>query len=69
MRFIKIEDRHGRVYAVNADTVSHMHFEINSKVVWIYLTSRACIESQFTDINHAVDYIQRASTISLTQGV
>jgi hypothetical protein len=69
MRFIKIEDRHGKVHAVNATTVSDMHFDKNSKVVWIYLTNRICIESRFTDIHHAVDYIQRASTISLTQGV
>jgi len=66
MRFIEIEDRHGRVHAVNIGTVADMHLDKHSEVVWIYLTNRMCIESQFTDIHHAVDYIQRAPSMSLS---
>ena len=66
MRFIEIKDRHGRVHAINAGTVADMYIDKQSASVWIYLTNRICIESQFTDIHHAVDYIQRAPSMSLS---
>ncbi len=66
MRFIEIKDRHGRVHAVNTDTVADMYVDKDTAVVWIQLTSRMYIESQFTDIYHAVDYIQRAPSMSLS---
>jgi len=69
MRFINIENRDGNKVALNVNTIGHIEYwgEIhNYVVVWCGGKS---IPTKFTSIDAAVDYIQRAQSISLTQGV
>jgi len=67
MRFINIESKHNGPVAINANAISSL--QMGHDVVYIYLSGDKPIATQFTDIAHAIDYIQRASSISLTQGV
>lgn len=69
MRFIQIENKDGNQIALNADTISHIEYwgdVHNYVIVWC---SGKAIATKFTSIDAAVDYIQRAQSISLTQGV
>jgi hypothetical protein len=68
MRFINIENRDGVRVAINTDAIGHIEFwgDAHSYVV-LWCAGRA-ISTKFTSIEAAVDYIQRAQSISLTQG-
>jgi len=69
MRFINIENKDGVTVALNTNTIGHIEYwgDIHNYVV-VWCGGRA-IQTKFTSIDAAVDYIQRASSISLTQGV
>lgn len=67
MRFINIESKHNGSVAINVNMITSL--QMGHDVVYIYLSGDNPIATQFTDIAHAIDYIQRASSISLTQGV
>lgn len=66
MRFINIENKDGHTVAINADAIGHI--EHAWEYVIIYCGSKA-IATKFTTIEAAVDYVQRASSISLNKGV
>ena len=67
MRFIQINTRHKEVVAINADAITTIKKQ--SGIVYIYVGADSAVPTQFTNIESAVDYIQRAQSISLTQGV
>jgi hypothetical protein len=67
MRFITIETKYDGSIAINADNITSVQESTNS--ILIYLSGDTPITTRFTTIASAVDYIQRASTLSLTQGV
>jgi hypothetical protein len=66
MRFIQIDTKHDGSIAINTDAVTSV--KKGSGIVYIYLSEGKAIATQFTNIQNAVDYIQRAQSISLTQG-
>jgi hypothetical protein len=66
MRFISIESKHNGSVAINVNAITSL--QKGHDVVYIYLSGDKPIATQFTDIQHAVDYIQRAPSITLTQG-
>lgn len=69
MRFISIENKDGDQVAINANTIGHVEYWGNAyKYVVVWCDGRP-ISTKFTSIEAAVDYIQRASPLSLTQGV
>lgn len=69
MRFINIENKDGDQVAINANTIGHVEYWGNAhRHVVVWCAGRA-IKTKFTSIEAAVDYIQRASSITLTQGV
>ena len=63
MRFINIETKFGDTIAINTKMITKI--EHNLDAVYIFLCGAAAIATKFTDIDHAVDYIQRAPSISL----
>jgi hypothetical protein len=65
MRFVSIQTKHDEHVAVNVDMITSL--QKGHDVVYIYLSGDHPIATQFTDIQHAVDYIQRAPSISLTE--
>jgi len=69
MRFINIENKDGETVAINTDAIGHIEQWGNAwKYVVIYCGSKA-IATKFTTIEAAVDYVRRASPISLNKGV
>ena len=65
MRFIRIETAHDNdAIAINPEHLTSLKLIDGS--IWIYLSGAYPIETKFTDIQHAVDYIQRAPSISLS---
>lgn len=66
MRFVSIETPHDGRVAVNVNTITSL--QKGHDVVYIYLSGDKPVATKFTDIQHAIDYIQRAPSISLTQG-
>ena len=62
MRLINIETKLGGV-VVNTNQICRIFME--DTVVVITTGDDANIETLFTDVDHAVDYIQRASSVSL----
>jgi hypothetical protein len=68
MRFIQINTRHRDVVAINADAITTIKKDTTG-IVYIYVGADSAVPTQFTNIESAVDYIQRAQSISLTQGV
>jgi hypothetical protein len=67
MRFIKIQTPHGDEVAVNTQMITSL--QMGHDTVYIYLSGDHPIQTRFTDIEHAIDYIQRAQSVTLTQGV
>ncbi len=69
MRFVQIENKDGNQVAINTSTIGHIEFwgDVHNYVV-VWCGGKA-IPTKFTSIDAAVDYIQRAQSISLTQGV
>lgn len=66
MRLISIETKWLGTIAVNVDNITSI--QVGDGTVYLYLSGDNPIATHFTDIEHAADYIQRASSISLTQG-
>ncbi len=63
MRFINIKGYHDEDIAINVDNITSIKRSGNYIII---LMSGDSITTQFTDIQSAVDYIQRASSISLS---
>ena len=63
MRFIYIETKFDGNIAINAKMITKIQH--NPDAVYIFLSGDKAIATKFTDIDHAVDYIQRAPSISL----
>ena len=63
MRFINIETKFGEKIAINAKMITSVQYKHDA--VFIFTSGGGSFATQFTDINHAVDYIQRAPSMSL----
>tara|TARA_Y100001972_G_C7660035_1_gene332773 strand:- start:47 stop:208 length:162 start_codon:yes stop_codon:yes gene_type:complete len=51
--------------AINPDAISTIREHLGS--IYIYVDGDKAIETKFTNIQSAVDYIQRAQSISLSE--
>jgi hypothetical protein len=67
MRFIIIKGYDNEDIAVNASNITSI--KMMGKHVAFCMSGDIPITTQFTNIEAAVDYVQRASSITLTQGV
>lgn len=65
MRFIYIHTKNDGRMAINPDSISTIRE--NSGNIYIYVDGDKAIETKFTNIQNAVDYIQRAQSISLSE--
>ena len=65
MRFINIKGFHNEDIAINVNNITSIKASGNYIII---IMSGDSITTQFTNIQSAVDYIQRAPSISLTQG-
>ena len=65
MRFITIQTKFGERVAINVVNIASIRMGNDS--VLIYTGGDKPIVTQFTDIEHAVDYIQRAPSVSLSE--
>ena len=63
MRFISIDTKHNGTIAINANNITSIQEQTGN--VLIYLSGDTPITTQFLSIARAVDYIQRAPSISL----
>ena len=63
MRFIMIRTQNNEDVAVNASNITSIQ-RMNGGV-WILFGGDTPVSTQFTNIESAVDYIQRASSVSL----
>ncbi len=69
MRMIQITANSGEVVLVNPNQIAQIWYcSSGSKDVIISLSGGPTIRTQFTTIDHALDYIQRASSHSLIGG-
>lgn len=65
MKFVQIETATGAAEIINVDQITSISTEASSVV--INLSSGLMVRTKFTDLEHAADYIQRAShSFSLT---
>jgi len=65
MRFIYIHTRNDGRMAINPDAISTIREHLGN--IYIYVDGDKAIETKFTNIQSAVDYIQRAQSISLSE--
>lgn len=65
MRFITILTKWGEPVAINVNNIGSI--QLGNDSVLIYMCNDKPIVTQFTDIEHAVDYIQRAPSVSLSE--
>ena len=63
MRFVTILTKFGEPVAINVNNIASIRMGNDS--VLIYTGGDKPIVTQFTDIEHAVDFIQRAPSVSL----
>ena len=63
MRFIIIQTKWGQPVAINVNNIGSI--QMGNDSVLIYMCNNEPIVTQFTDIEHAVDYVQRAPSVSL----
>lgn len=63
MRFINIKGFHDEDIAINANNITSIKRSGNYIII---VLGSDLITTQFTDVHHAIDYIQRASSISLS---
>lgn len=63
MRFINIKGFHDEDIAINANNITSIKRSGNYIII---VLGSDLITTQFTDVQHAIDYIQRASSISLS---
>ena len=66
MRFITIKTQKNEIMAINTDSIGHVEFwsDAMHNCAVIYSNGKA-ITTKFTSIEAAVDYIQRAASISM----
>tara|TARA_R100000908_G_scaffold64381_1_gene48136 strand:- start:1032 stop:1241 length:210 start_codon:yes stop_codon:yes gene_type:complete len=66
MRFITIKNQKNEIIAINTDSIGHVEFWSDSmhSCAVIYSNGKA-ITTKFTSIEAAVDYIQRAASMSM----
>lgn len=67
MKFVIVKGYHDEDIAINVDNITSIKMSGNYAI--ILMGGDIPITTQFTNIQNAVDYIQRAQSISLTQGV
>ena len=67
MRFIIIETKWDGAIALSTNNINSIQLKDN--IVYFYMGDDSPIATQFTDISHAVDYIQRAPSVSLNNSV
>jgi len=65
MRFIYIHTKNDGRIAINPDAISTIREHLG--IIYIYVAGDKAIETKFTNIQNAVDYIQRAQSISLSE--
>jgi len=67
MRFIVIKKIEGGIEAVNPKMISNlaMFDDPRGTYVGLFMNGGHLIRTQFTDIDSAIDYIQRAPSVSL----
>ena len=65
MRFISIDTRTDGRMAISADAITTIREK--SGIVYIFVGADKAIATKFTNIQNAVDYIQRAQSISLSE--
>lgn len=63
MRFVNIITKWGDTVAINVNNITSI--QMGDGTVYIYMCGDSPIATQFTDIEHAVDYFQRAPSVSL----
>jgi GTP cyclohydrolase III len=66
MEFITLDTKFDDTIAINAFNITSV--QVVQGTILIYLGGDNPIPTKFTTIESAVDYIQRTSNISLTQG-
>ena len=65
MRFVRILTKFGEPVAINVKNITSIRMGNDS--VLIYMCGDTPIVTQFTDIEHAVDFVQRAPSVSLSE--
>ena len=65
MRFITIQTKWSDTVAINTNNITSI--KVDNGSVLIYMCGDTPIVTQFTSIEHAVDYVQRASSVSLSE--
>ena len=65
MRFVSILTKFGEPVAINVKNITSIRMGNDS--VLIYTGGDKPIVTQFTDIEHAVDFVQRAPSVSLSE--
>ncbi|HAI39008.1 MAG TPA: hypothetical protein DCM40_13235 [Maribacter sp.] len=65
MRFVRILTKFGEPVAINVNSITSIRLGNDS--VLIYTDGDKPIVTQFTDIEHAVDFVQRAPSVSLSE--
>ena len=63
MRFIMITTQNNEDIAVNAGNITSIQ-RMNGGV-WVFLSGDTPVSTKFTNIQSAIDYIQRAPSVSL----
>jgi hypothetical protein len=63
MRFVTIQTKWGDSVAINTNNIASIKVDNGSAL--IFMSGDKPIVTQFTDIEHAVDYLQRAPSVSL----
>ena len=65
MRFVRILTKFGQPVAINVNNIGSI--QMGNDSVLIFTCNDKPIVTQFTDIEHAVDYIQRAPSVALSE--
>ena len=72
MRILSIATKHGDKRLINPNQITQIWADtgalVDSQEIIINLACGSRIRTQFTTIDHALDYIQRASSHSLVGG-
>jgi len=66
MRFITISTKNSGNIAINVDNITSIQIMMGE--VYIVMKGGAPIATKFTTIEHAVDYVQRAASVTLNSG-
>ena len=68
MRLLIITDKHDERILINPNQITKIWYGAGTGDTMITLSCGANIRTKFTTIDHALDYIQRASSHSLVGG-